>query len=258
MPEWGHLPIPAKLLKAGVKDMVRLSDARISGTSFGTIVVHISPEAALGGALAIVQDGDEIELDVSGKSLELLLPEAEIKARLARWTPPAPHYSRGYGKMFLDQFYRRRTVVTSISCAAATAVGTRARCRSSPTRRFERALQGAAANVAMLTDPSVLSHHAIVYNERHSRNLLTRPATAVAPGFSPACRPPQARGRRYDRLRGPPSPKGVSMSHIFGWTPGPRRVCSFGAQDRSPTTHPSVGRGELHLRLRPLRGQKRR
>jgi dihydroxy-acid dehydratase len=102
MPEWGHLPIPAKLLKAGVKDMVRLSDARISGTSFGTIVVHIAPEAALGGALAIVKDGDEIELDVSEKRLELLLPEAEIKARLAQWTPPAPHYARGYGKMYLE------------------------------------------------------------------------------------------------------------------------------------------------------------
>jgi dihydroxy-acid dehydratase len=102
MPEWGHLPIPAKLLKAGVKDMVRLSDARISGTSFGTIVVHISPETAIGGALAIVKDGDEIELDVSGKRLELLVPDAEIKARLAHWTPPAPHYSRGYGKMYLE------------------------------------------------------------------------------------------------------------------------------------------------------------
>jgi dihydroxy-acid dehydratase len=102
MPEWGHLPIPAKLLKAGVKDMVRLSDARISGTSFGTIVVHISPEAAEGGALAIVRDGDEIELDVREKRLELLLPEAEIKARLAQWTPPVPHYSRGYGKVYLD------------------------------------------------------------------------------------------------------------------------------------------------------------
>jgi dihydroxy-acid dehydratase len=102
MPEWGHLPIPAKLLKAGVKDMVRLSDARISGTSFGTIVVHISPEAAEGGALAIVKNGDQIELDVRAKRLELLLPEAEIKARLAQWTPPAPHYSRGYGKMYLD------------------------------------------------------------------------------------------------------------------------------------------------------------
>jgi dihydroxy-acid dehydratase len=102
MPEWGHLPIPTKLLKAGVKDMVRLSDARISGTSFGTIVVHISPETAIGGALAIVKNGDEIELDVSGKRLELLVPEAEIKARLAQWTPPAPHYSRGYGKMYLE------------------------------------------------------------------------------------------------------------------------------------------------------------
>jgi len=102
MPEWGHLPIPAKLLKAGVKDVVRLSDARISGTSFGTIVVHISPEAALGGALAIVKDKDEIELDVREKRLELLVPEVEIKARLARWTPPVPHYSRGYGRMYLD------------------------------------------------------------------------------------------------------------------------------------------------------------
>jgi dihydroxy-acid dehydratase len=102
MPEWGHLPIPAKLLKAGVKDMVRLSDARISGTSFGTIVVHIAPEAALGGALAIVKDGDEIELDVDEKRLELLLPEAEIRARLAQWTPPAAHYSRGYGRMYLE------------------------------------------------------------------------------------------------------------------------------------------------------------
>jgi dihydroxy-acid dehydratase len=102
MPEWGHLPIPAKLLKAGVKDMVRLSDARISGTSFGTIVVHISPESAVGGPLAIVQDGDEIELDVPARRLELLVSAAAIKARLAQWKRPAPHYTRGYGKLFLD------------------------------------------------------------------------------------------------------------------------------------------------------------
>jgi dihydroxy-acid dehydratase len=102
MPEWGHLPIPAKLLKAGVKDMVRLSDARISGTSFGTIVVHISPESAVGGPLAIVQDGDEIELDVPARRLELLVSEAAIKTRLAQWKAPAPHYTRGYGKLFLD------------------------------------------------------------------------------------------------------------------------------------------------------------
>jgi len=102
MPEWGHLPIPAKLLKAGVKDMVRLSDARISGTSFGTIVVHVAPEAAVGGPLAVVQDGDEIELDVPGRRLELRVPDQEIKARLSQWKPPAPHYTRGYGKLFLD------------------------------------------------------------------------------------------------------------------------------------------------------------
>jgi dihydroxyacid dehydratase/phosphogluconate dehydratase len=102
MPEWGHLPIPAKLLKAGVKDMVRLSDARISGTSFGTIVVHISRESAVGGPLAIVKDGDRIELDVPAKRLALLVQESEITKRLAGWKPPVPHYQRGYGKMYLD------------------------------------------------------------------------------------------------------------------------------------------------------------
>jgi L-arabonate dehydrase len=102
MPEWGHLPIPARLLKAGVRDMVRLSDARISGTSFGTIVVHIAPESAVGGPLAIVKDGDGIELNVPERRLELLVPEAEMRSRLAAWRPPAPHYERGYGKMYLD------------------------------------------------------------------------------------------------------------------------------------------------------------
>jgi dihydroxy-acid dehydratase len=102
MPEWGHLPIPAKLLKGGVRDMVRLSDARISGTSFGTIVVHISPESAVGGPLAIVRDGDEIELDVAARRLVLWVSDAEIRARLSQWKAPAPHYTRGYGKLFLD------------------------------------------------------------------------------------------------------------------------------------------------------------
>ena len=102
MPEWGHLPIPAKLLKGGVRDMVRLSDARISGTSFGTIVVHISPESAVGGPLAIVRDGDQIELDVAARRLELRVSDAEIRTRLSQWKAPAPHYTRGYGKLFLD------------------------------------------------------------------------------------------------------------------------------------------------------------
>ncbi len=102
MPEWGDLPIPAKLLKAGVKDMVRLSDARMSGTSFGTVVLHISPESAVGGPLAAVKDDDLIELDVKERRLELLIPEAEMKRRLTAWQrPPAP-YARGYCKMYLD------------------------------------------------------------------------------------------------------------------------------------------------------------
>ncbi|MYB52469.1 MAG: dihydroxy-acid dehydratase [Acidobacteriia bacterium] len=102
-PEWGHLPIPTKLLKAGVNDIVRVSDARMSGTSFGTDVLHVSPEAALGGPLAAVRTGDEIELDVPGRRIDLRVDEREIERRLATRKPPAAHYRRGYGRLFLDQ-----------------------------------------------------------------------------------------------------------------------------------------------------------
>jgi dihydroxy-acid dehydratase len=102
MPEWGDMPIPAKLLRTGVRDIVRLSDARMSGTAFGTVVLHIAPESAVGGPLAIVRDGDTIELDVPARRLELLVPDAEIGRRLAAWRPPLPHYQRGYGRMYLD------------------------------------------------------------------------------------------------------------------------------------------------------------
>jgi dihydroxy-acid dehydratase len=102
MPEAGYLPIPKKLLAAGVRDMVRISDARMSGTAFGTVVLHVSPEAAVGGALGLVQSGDEIELDVAERRLELRVPEHELNARRMQWQPPAPAYSRGYGRLFLD------------------------------------------------------------------------------------------------------------------------------------------------------------
>ena len=102
MPEWGNLPIPAKLLKEGVEDMVRISDARMSGTSYGTAVLHICPEAAVGGPLAIVQDGDLIQLDVFNRQLNLLVSEEEIRRRLEVSEPPVPHYDRGYGKLFVD------------------------------------------------------------------------------------------------------------------------------------------------------------
>jgi len=101
-PEWGHIPMPKALLRRGVQDVVRISDARMSGTSFGTVVLHVAPEAAIGGPLAIVRTGDEILLDVPNRRLELLLPEAEIAARLAAFVPPTPHYERGYGKLFLE------------------------------------------------------------------------------------------------------------------------------------------------------------
>ncbi|MGH9448314.1 MAG: dihydroxy-acid dehydratase, partial [Terriglobia bacterium] len=102
MPEWGDMPIPAKLLKAGVRDMVRISDARMSGTAYGTVVLHVSPESAAGGPLAVARDGDEISLDVAERRLDLLVPDAELRNRLSQWRPPAPHFTRGYGRMFLE------------------------------------------------------------------------------------------------------------------------------------------------------------
>jgi dihydroxy-acid dehydratase len=102
MPEWGAAPVPARLLKAGVKDMVRISDARMSGTSYGTVVLHVAPESAVGGPLALVRDGDPIQLDVPRRRLDLLVDEAELGRRRAAWTPPPPPFARGYGRLFLD------------------------------------------------------------------------------------------------------------------------------------------------------------
>jgi len=101
-PEWGHIPMPRKLLNEGVTDVVRISDARMSGTSYGTVVLHVAPESAVGGPLAIVETGDEIVLDVGARKLELAVPAEEIARRLRRFTPPPRHYHRGYGRLFLD------------------------------------------------------------------------------------------------------------------------------------------------------------
>jgi dihydroxy-acid dehydratase len=102
MPEAGYLPIPAKLARAGVKDMVRISDARMSGTAFGTIVLHVSPEAAIGGPLALVRNGDRIRLSVGERRIELLVPEAELARRRAAWKPLAQIPARGYAKLYMD------------------------------------------------------------------------------------------------------------------------------------------------------------
>jgi dihydroxy-acid dehydratase len=102
MPEAGYLPIPRKLARGGVKDMVRISDARMSGTAFGTIVLHITPESAVGGPLALVRNGDMIRLDVATRSIDLLVEPGEIeKRRAALKLPPAPEASRrGYAHLF--------------------------------------------------------------------------------------------------------------------------------------------------------------
>jgi len=102
MPEWGQLPIPKKLLRDGVRDMLRISDARMSGTSYGACVLHVCPESAVGGPLAFVRDGDEIEMDVEARTLHLHVSEAELKARREAWQPPPAHYSRGYGSLYIQ------------------------------------------------------------------------------------------------------------------------------------------------------------
>ena len=100
MPEWGQLPIPKRLLERGVRDLVRISDARMSGTSYGTCVLHVAPEAHVGGPLALVRDGDPIVLDVPGRRLDLDVDPAELERRRAAWSPPPVRAARGWQKLF--------------------------------------------------------------------------------------------------------------------------------------------------------------
>ena len=102
MPEWGMLPIPRKLVKQGVRDMLRISDARMSGTSYGACILHVAPESFVGGPLAFVQTGDEIEVDVAARRIHLHVSDEEMARRRAAWKPPPPHYPRGYGALFSD------------------------------------------------------------------------------------------------------------------------------------------------------------
>ena len=101
-PEVGNMPIPARLVREGVRDMIRVSDARMSGTAYGTVVLHVSPEAQAGGPLALVKTGDRIKLSARDGILELLVPEAELALRRAAWTPDQPNYTRGYAKLYID------------------------------------------------------------------------------------------------------------------------------------------------------------
>jgi dihydroxy-acid dehydratase len=102
MPEWGMLPIPKKLVKQGVRDMVRISDARMSGTSYGACILHVAPESFVGGPLAFVQTGDEIEIDIPARKIHLHVSDEELARRKAAWQKPAPRYPRGYGALFSD------------------------------------------------------------------------------------------------------------------------------------------------------------
>src|SRR5467141_2151625 len=102
MPEWGNLPIPQKLLKAGVRDMVRISDARMSGTSYGACVLHVAPESFVGGPLALLKEGDVVELDIAARQLNMRVSDEELARRRAAWRPKNGVYPRGYGKLFMQ------------------------------------------------------------------------------------------------------------------------------------------------------------
>ena len=103
MPEWGMIPIPKKLRKKGVTDMVRISDARMSGTSFGTVILHVAPEAATGGPLALVENGDRIALDVPNRTLTLKISEEELVRRAELWRPPTLKHRRGYPHLYIRE-----------------------------------------------------------------------------------------------------------------------------------------------------------
>jgi dihydroxyacid dehydratase/phosphogluconate dehydratase len=111
MPEWGQLPIPKKLLALGVRDMVRISDARMSGTSYGACVLHVTPESYVGGPLALVREGDMIRLDVPSRTLSILVSDEELAARAAAWTPPPPKCERGFGLL-----YSRHVMQADVGC----------------------------------------------------------------------------------------------------------------------------------------------
>jgi dihydroxy-acid dehydratase len=102
MPEWGMLPVPTKLVKQGVRDMMRVSDARMSGTSYGCCVLHVSPESFVGGPLALVKTGDMIEVDVPARKIHLHISDEEMAKRKAAWKAPEKKYPRGYGAMFSE------------------------------------------------------------------------------------------------------------------------------------------------------------
>jgi len=100
MPEWGMLPIPTALIKQGHRDMLRLSDARMSGTSYGACALHLAPESYIGGPLALLRTGDIIRLDLPARRLDMLVDTEELSRRQAAWTPPTPRFDRGWGWMY--------------------------------------------------------------------------------------------------------------------------------------------------------------
>ena len=127
MPEWGMIPMPKALLKQGHRDMVRLSDARMSGTSYGACILHVAPEAYVGGPLALIETGDMIEVDVPNRILNVDISDAEMAARREKWVAPPLRYERGWGQMYTQHIEQADKDAISISFARIWSPRTRAR-----------------------------------------------------------------------------------------------------------------------------------
>src|SRR5260221_54802 len=146
MPEWGMLPIPKKLVKAGVRDMLRLSDARMSGTSYGACILHVAPESFVGGPLAFVRTGDEIEVDADARRIHLHVSDEELARRRAAWKPPAPHYPRGYGPMYAAHIGQAAEASKSSLGHGAAHPGARSRPRGLHEQRHESVRRAGACD----------------------------------------------------------------------------------------------------------------
>ena len=177
MPEWGMLPMPKKLLKEGHRDMLRLSDARMSGTSYGACVLHVSPESFVGGPLALLRTGDIVSVDVEARSIRMEVPDEELARRRAEWTPPEPRFERGYGWVFTQ----------------AHPAGQRGLRLRFPHDRVRRA-GGGAGHLLNGRKPTNHGPHARnprqaqahQHGDARDRALQARPAPADHPGRAPA------------------------------------------------------------------------
>ena len=204
MPEAGSFPIPMKLARAGVKDMIRISDARMSGTAFGTIVLHIAPESAVGGPLALVKTGDRITLDVPNRKIELLVPAKELATRKKAWKAPPPHpgSDRGYTGLFHAPCCRPTKAWISTSWdrrrAEASSASALPPCRL-VLRRLVRLAAGRGQLLVLARDPE---HQSLCLGADHAHCLRSRLLSFAIPVAVGRCRRAHDGSQRSSRRQG--------------------------------------------------------